>query len=65
MDNIFIFNKRLRRPSGAWVDENSKLIPNSEKGKTRLEIEKDGKNYQKIIQYKFSDLQVFIQKKKI
>ena len=25
--------------SGAWVDENSKLVPNSKKGKTRLEIE--------------------------
>ena len=26
---------------GAWVDENSKLIPNSDKGKLRLKIEKE------------------------
>ena len=32
---------------GAWVDENSKLIPNSEKGKTRLGIENRWKRLSK------------------
>ena len=32
---------------GAWVDENSKLIPNSEKGKTRLGIENRWKKLSK------------------
>ena len=33
--------------NGAWVDENSKLIPNSEKGKTRLGIENRWKKLSK------------------
>ena len=39
---------------GAWVDENSKLFPSSEKGKTRLEIE----NRWKILSKKYP-IQIF------
>ena len=53
--------------NGKWVNEDSKLNPLTENGKSRLNAEKSWLNFakKKIFQFKFLDCQVFIPKKEI